>query len=127
MLSEAIHSVVDTGNDGLMLLGVYKSRQSPDAEHPFVYGRELYFWTLIVAVLNFAVGSGMSMYEGFTHIAHPVASENPHWSYGVLAIFAVFEGVSWVWLEGLQRGATRAGSAGNHSYQQRPNDILRVA
>jgi len=95
MLSEAIHSVVDTGNGGLMLYGVHRSRKPPDAEHPFGHGRELYFWTLIVGVLVFAVGGGMSVYEGITHIAHPAPSENPAWSYAVLGFAFVFEGTSW--------------------------------
>lgn len=96
MLSEAIHSVVDTGNGGLMLLGVYRSRRPPDFDHPFGHGRELYFWTLIVAILIFAVGGGMSAYEGITHIAHPTPSENPVWSYSVLGLAFVFEGTTWV-------------------------------
>src|SRR5919205_2539017 len=81
MLSEAIHSVVDTGNGGLMLHGIRRSRKPPDFEHPFGHGRELYFWTLIVGVLVFALGGGMSVYEGITHIAHPAPSENPAWNY----------------------------------------------
>ena len=96
MLSEAIHSVVDTGNGGLMLLGVYKSRKPPDFDHPFGHGRELYFWTLIVAILIFAVGGGMSAYEGITHIAHPTPLVNPVWSYSVLGLAFVFEGTTWV-------------------------------
>jgi cation diffusion facilitator family transporter len=95
MLSEAIHSVVDTGNGGLMLLGAYRSRKPPDAAHPFGHGRELYFWTLIVAVLIFAVGGGMSLYEGIIHLAHPATTENPAWSYAVLGMACVFEGTSW--------------------------------
>ncbi|HJQ35378.1 MAG TPA: cation diffusion facilitator family transporter [Pyrinomonadaceae bacterium] len=95
MLSEAIHSVVDTGNGGLMLYGVRRSLKPPDFDHPFGHGRELYFWTLIVGVLVFAVGGGMSVYEGITHIAHPAPSENPAWSYGVLGFAFVFEGTSW--------------------------------
>jgi cation diffusion facilitator family transporter len=95
MLSEAIHSVVDTGNGGLMLFGIRQSRKPPDSEHPFGHGRELYFWTLIVGILIFAVGGGMSIYEGITHIAHPAPSENPVWSYAVLGFAAVFEGTSW--------------------------------
>jgi cation diffusion facilitator family transporter len=95
MLSEAIHSVVDTGNGALILLGVYKSRKPPDFEHPFGHGRELYFWTLIVGILIFAVGGGMSVYEGITHIQHPTPAENLWWSYGTLALAAVFEGTTW--------------------------------
>src|SRR5262245_22027003 len=95
MLSEAIHSVVDTGNDGLMLLGIRNSRKPPDDDHPFGHGRELYFWTLIVGVLIFGVGGGMSAYEGFTHLARPEPVEDPEWNYVVLGFAAVFEGMSW--------------------------------
>jgi cation diffusion facilitator family transporter len=95
MLSEAIHSMVDTGNGGLMLLGDYKSRKPPDFEHPFGHGRELYFWTLIVGILIFAIGGGMSIYEGITHIQHPTPAENLWWSYGTLALAVLFEGTSW--------------------------------
>jgi cation diffusion facilitator family transporter len=96
MLSEAIHSVVDTGNGGLMLLGVHKSRKPPDADHPFGHGHELYFWTLVVGVLVFAVGGGMSTYEGIMHILHPVLPENPAWNYWVLGVATVFEGTTWL-------------------------------
>ena len=95
MLSEAIHSVVDTGNGVLMLYGIRRSRQRPDTDHPFGYGRELYFWTLIVGVLIFGVGGGMSAYEGITHLAHPAPLEDPTWNYVVLGLAAVFEGTSW--------------------------------
>src|ERR1044072_5756025 len=96
MLSEAIHSVVDTGNGWLMLLGVRKSRKPPDADHPFGHGHELYFWTLVVGVLVFAVGGGMSTYEGITHILHPRIPENAVWSYATLGLATVFEGTSWL-------------------------------
>ena len=96
MLSEAIHSVVDTGNGLLMLLGVRKSRKPPDSDHPFGHGHELYFWTLIVGVLVFAVGGGMSVYEGIQHILHPNATENLVWSYAVLGFAIIFEGTSWL-------------------------------
>ena len=96
MLSEGIHSVVDTGNGGLMLLGISKSRKPPDFDHPFGHGRELYFWTLIVGILIFAVGGGMSAYERVTHLAHPVPVADPGWNYAVLGLAAVFEGTSWV-------------------------------
>lgn len=96
MLSEAIHSVVDMGNGGLILLGVRKSRKPPDSEHPFGHGHELYFWTLLVGVLVFAVGGGMSTYEGIMHITHPVMPENLVWSYAVLGFATVFEGTTWL-------------------------------
>jgi cation diffusion facilitator family transporter len=96
MLSEGIHSVVDTGNGWLMLLGVRKSQKPPDSDHPFGHGHELYFWTLIVGVLIFAVGGGMSVYEGIMHILHPRSPENVVWSYAVLGIAVVFEGTTWL-------------------------------
>lgn len=95
MLSEGIHSVVDTGNGGLMLLGLHKSKEPPDKEHPFGHGRELYFWSLIVALSIFAVGGGVSIYEGIKHIQHPVEIENPVWNYVVLGLSFCFESVSW--------------------------------
>jgi cation diffusion facilitator family transporter len=95
MLSEAIHSLVDTGNGALILLGIRNSRKPPDREHPFGHGRELYFWTLMVGVLIFGVGGGMSVYEGLTHLTNPKAIEDAKWSYIVLGFSAVFESISW--------------------------------
>lgn len=95
MLSEGIHSVVDTGNGLLILLGVKLSKRPPDENHPFGHGKELYFWTLIVAILIFAIGGGMSVYEGIVHLRHPEPVENPYWNYGVLGVALVFEGITW--------------------------------
>ena len=94
MLSEGIHSVVDTGNGGLLLLGVRMSKKPADAAHPFGHGKELYFWSLVVAILIFALGGGMSVYEGVTHIAHPNHGQDPTWNYVVLGIAIVFESAS---------------------------------
>lgn len=95
MLAEGVHSVVDTGNGLLLLLGIRKSRKPADATHPFGHGKELYFWTLIVAILIFAVGGGISIYEGVQHLQHPEPVEDAKWAYGVLVLAMIFEGYAW--------------------------------
>ncbi len=96
MLSEGIHSVVDTGNELLLLLGIHRSRKPPDDMHAFGHGKELYFWSLIVAILLFGLGGGMSFYEGISHIRSPHPIENPTWNYIVLAVAFAAESVSWI-------------------------------
>jgi cation diffusion facilitator family transporter len=96
MLSEGIHSIVDTGNELLLLLGLKRSRKPANESHPFGYGKELYFWSLIVAMLIFGLGGGMAIYEGITHLSHPGEMGDPAWSYVVLAIAFVAEGTSWI-------------------------------
>ena len=95
MFSEGIHSVVDSGNQLLLLHGIGRSQRPPDRSHPFGYGMELYFWTFVVAILIFAVGAGISLYEGFRHLSHPEPIESPGWNYGVLLLSMIFEGVAW--------------------------------
>ncbi|MEO7031036.1 MAG: cation diffusion facilitator family transporter [Herbaspirillum sp.] len=96
MLSEAVHSFVDTINEVLLLYGMRRSKVGADHEHPIGYGRELYFWSFIVAVLIFAFGAGVSIYEGVLHIKHPVMVESPDINYIVLALAFVFEATSWL-------------------------------
>ncbi len=95
MLSEGIHSVVDTGNQILLLLGLNRSRRLPDSEHPFGYGKEVYFWSFVVAILIFGVGAGVSIFEGIKHIQHPEPMENVRINYLVLAFAFLFEGAAW--------------------------------
>lgn len=94
MLSEGIHSMVDTGNGLLLLWGMKRASAPADAEHPFGHGKELYFWSLIVAVLIFGAGGGVSAYEGILHMLQPNPVSDPTWNYVVLGFAAVFEGTS---------------------------------
>jgi cation diffusion facilitator family transporter len=94
MFSEAVHSVVDTLNGALLIVGLRLSRKAPDETHPFGYGKELYFWTLVVALLIFALGGGVSILEGIKHVQHPPELSNPGWNYSILAASFVFEGTA---------------------------------
>lgn len=95
MLSEGVHSLVDTGNGLLLLYGIRRAARPPDAVHPFGHGRELYFWSLIVALLVFALGAGVSFYEGVLHILSPEPVTTPIVNYVVLGLSLLFEGGSW--------------------------------
>ncbi|WP_029528251.1 MULTISPECIES: cation diffusion facilitator family transporter [Polaromonas] len=96
MLSEGIHSAVDAGNGGLLLVGLHMAKKPATPEYPFGRGKELYFWSLIVAVLIFGLGGGMSIYEGVVHMREPEPLTDPFWIYVVLAMAAVFEGASFL-------------------------------
>ena len=95
MLTEGVHSLVDSGNQMLLLFGQRRAKRAPDAAHPFGYGRELYFWAFVVAILIFAVGAGVSVYEGLRHIAEPEPLLDPLVNYVVLAVALALEGTSW--------------------------------
>ena len=95
MLTEGVHSCVDSLNQVLLLYGQKRSRRVPDAAHPFGYGRELYFWAFVVAILIFAIGAGVSIYEGWLHIQEPEQLTDPTVNYVVIAIAVALEGTSW--------------------------------
>jgi cation diffusion facilitator family transporter len=95
MLSEGIHSVVDTGNQGLLLHGLARSKRPPSEEFPFGHGKEVYFWSFVVAILIFGLGAGVSAFEGIKHILSPQPMENPVVNYVVLGLALLFEGGSW--------------------------------
>jgi len=95
MLSEAVHSVVDSGNEILLLYGQHRAAKRPDRMHPLGYGREIYFWSFVVALLIFAFGAGVSIYEGVKHIQHPEPMTRPLVNYVVYGFSALFEGTSW--------------------------------
>ncbi|NEX19508.1 cation diffusion facilitator family transporter [Thiorhodococcus mannitoliphagus] len=97
MFSECIHSLVDTANEGLLLLGMKNATRKPDQAHPFGYGKELYFWSLIVAVALFGIGGGLTFFEGVTHVTGhaPEGRGNVIWNYAVIGIALIAEGISW--------------------------------
>lgn len=95
MMSEGIHSVVDTGNQVLLLWGLRQSKRPPDEDFPFGHGKEIYFWSFVVAILLFAIGAGVSIYEGLHQISAPTVIENPSVNYIVLALAMIFEGAAW--------------------------------
>lgn len=94
MLTEGVHSVVDSVNQLLLMWGRRQAKKPPDKYHPFGYGRELYFWSFVVAVLVFALGAGVSVYEGILHIAHPEPAVSRVIAYGVLLVAFLLEGWS---------------------------------
>jgi cation diffusion facilitator family transporter len=96
MMSEGIHSLVDTGNQFLLLYGIKRASKPADADFPFGYGKEIYFWSFIVAILIFALGGGISIYEGISNLKHPEAISNPMVNYVVLGLALVFEGFAWL-------------------------------
>lgn len=95
MLSEGVHSLVDTINELLLLHGLRRAARAPTPTHPFGFGRELYFWSFIVALLVFAMGAGVSLYEGIVHLRDPRPAANHGLAYAVLAVSFAFEGTSW--------------------------------
>ena len=95
MLSEGIHSLVDTGNQILLLYGMRRAAKPADSDYPFGYGKEIYFWSFIVAILIFALGGGISIYEGIKHMQNPEPINNPLVNYVVLGLALLFEGAAW--------------------------------
>jgi cation diffusion facilitator family transporter len=107
MLTEAVHSAVDTGNQGLLLYGMRRAARPADATHPFGHGLELYFWSFVVALMIFALGGAYSIYEGIEKLRHPAPIESPWINFAVLGAAIVFEGLSFfvAWREMRRRYA----------------------
>jgi cation diffusion facilitator family transporter len=120
MLTEGIHSVVDSLNQLLLIWGRRQARKAPDRLHPFGYGRELYFWSFVVAVLVFALGAGVSVYEGVIHILHPEPAVSPVIAYGVLLVAFLLEG--WSTLAAFREFREAKGSLGWFEAVRRSKD-----
>jgi cation diffusion facilitator family transporter len=95
MVSEGVHSVVDTGNSLLILYGMYRAKEPPDHDHPLGYGREIYFWSFVVAVMVFTLGAGVALYEGIAHMVSLEPIRNATVNYVVLGLSALFDGTTW--------------------------------
>ncbi|HEX4332311.1 MAG TPA: cation diffusion facilitator family transporter [Usitatibacter sp.] len=95
MLSESVHSLVDTANDSLMAYGLHRAERAPTVRHPLGHGREVYLWAFVVSLLIFLLGAGVSIFEGIRHVLDPVEIERPMVSFVVLALAVLFEGGSW--------------------------------
>jgi cation diffusion facilitator family transporter len=120
MLSEAVHSFVDTGNEVLLLYGMHRSARPADQDHPVGHGRELYFWSFVVALLVFALGSGVSIYQGIAHVRHPAPMHDPLVNYVVLCLAFLFEGGSW--LVALRKFRASKGQRGYYETFRRSKD-----
>jgi cation diffusion facilitator family transporter len=96
MFAEALHSTADSGNELLLLLGMKRSARPPDSLHPFGHGKVLYFYSLLVAVYLFLIGGALAVFEGISHLRHPILSGDAKWNYVVLALATVFESYSWL-------------------------------
>jgi cation diffusion facilitator family transporter len=120
MLSEAIHSLVDSGDQVLLLYGLRRSQLPPDAKHPLGHGRELYFWSFAVALMIFALGAGVTIYEGIHHLRHPEPITHELLNYAVLGLTFVFQG--WSWVIALREIKAAKGSLGLFAAFERTKD-----
>jgi cation diffusion facilitator family transporter len=120
MLSEAIHSFIDTGNEAVLLYGLRRAARPPDSKHPLGHGRELYFWSFIVALLIFALGAGVSIFQGVARVRQPQPISHPMVSYVVLALSFLFEGATW--LIALRRFDAAKGGLGYYEAFRRSKD-----
>jgi len=124
MLSEGVHSLVDTANELLLLYGLRRASRPADTTHPFGYGRELYFWGFMVALLVFALGALASLYHGYEQLADPRPIERPGINYAVLAASFVFEaGSSWI---AFREFRARKGDSGWFEAFQRSKDVVTL-
>jgi cation diffusion facilitator family transporter len=110
MLAEAIHSIADTGNQALLLLGQRRGQREPDARHPLGYARERYFWSFVVAMVLFALGSVYAIYEGIHRLLHPAPLESPLIAVGILGFAVLLE--SWSFRTALAEARVLRGKQG---------------
>ena len=125
MFAEGIHSIVDSGNQLLLLYGIKRSTRPADTRHPFGYGMEIYFWSFVVAILLFSIGAGVSLYEGIEKIKHPHPVASPHINFIVLGLAMVFEGYAF-WAAIKEMNRRRRPDESVFSYIRRSKDAPLV-